>query len=196
MSESNVYKAPEAELLSNPSEGEEAKPEFFTTAISKMIILSVCTLNLYSFYWFYKHWTAQKLNANRDCLPVLRAIFQVFFVYSLFSTIKNDADIKSVKASWMAGPLAVYYILLQILQNVSDNLPTLFDSVLFDSLFWIIFGLTSIIPMVIVQKTANILNDDEEGVTNKKFGIANWVFTLIGVAFWGLIVIGLFLPDI
>ncbi|MFT2089476.1 hypothetical protein [Paraglaciecola sp. 2405UD69-4] len=194
MSTDDIYKAPEAELIVNPNDSEEAKPEFFTTAISKMVVLSVCTLNLYSFYWFYKHWTAQKLNANRDCLPVLRAIFQVFFVYSLFSTIKNEADHKSVKAAWMAGPLAVYYIVLQILQNASEHLPSISENLLFDSLFWIIFGLTSVIPMLVVQKTANILNDDPEGITNKKFGAANWVFTLIGVAFWGLMVVGLMLP--
>ncbi|MEO9947420.1 MAG: hypothetical protein ABJH28_11135 [Paraglaciecola sp.] len=192
----DMYKAPEAELITDSSDSEEAKPEFFTTAISKMIILSVCTLNLYSFYWFYKHWTAQKLNANRDCLPVLRAIFQVFFVFSLFSTIKNEADIKSIKASWMAGPLAVYYIVLQILQNVSDKFPVISESVLFDSLFWLLLGLTAAVPMVVVQKTANVLNDDAEGLRNKKFSAANWVFTLIGIAFWGLMVIGLLLPDV
>ncbi|MEP0357475.1 hypothetical protein [Paraglaciecola sp.] len=192
----DMYKAPEAELITDSNDSEEAKPEFFTTAISKMIILSVSTLNLYSFYWFYKHWTAQKLHAGRDCLPVLRAIFQVFFVYSLFATIKNEANVKSIKASWMAGPLAVYYIVLQILQNVSDKLPAISENILFDSLFWILFGLTSIVPMVVVQKTVNVLNDDPEGVENKHFGWANWVFTLIGVCFWGLMVVGLILPAV
>jgi hypothetical protein len=112
----NIYQTPEAPLLSQDEPTEAL--QFFTTQRRKLIISGVCTLNIYSIYWFYKHWTAQRINGGRDCIPVLRAIFQVFFVFSLFSTIKYDAEFKKLAVTWSAGWLAAFYILCTIVGSI------------------------------------------------------------------------------
>jgi hypothetical protein len=83
MTSENIYQAPEAELVVTSS--DEEKLQFFTTTIRKLIILSICTFNIYSLYWFYKHWQAQKLGAGVNCKPVLRAILGIGKIKRHFS---------------------------------------------------------------------------------------------------------------
>lgn len=50
MTSENIYQAPEAELVVTSS--DEEKLQFFTTTIRKLIILSICTFNIYSLIGF------------------------------------------------------------------------------------------------------------------------------------------------
>ena len=188
MTSENIYQAPEAELAVESSESE--KDQFFTTASRKLIVLSIFTLNIYSLYWFYKHWEAQKLNAERNCMPVLRAIFQVFFVYSLFSIIRKDASSKGINASWGAGLFATVYILLQITSGIVGQLSgdpaDMFNLILVS---WMV-SFISIIPIAIVQKTANRINGDPDGKQNERFTGLNWLCVGLGAIYWGLVILG------
>ncbi len=186
MTSENIYQAPEAELVVTSS--DEEKLQFFTTTIRKLIILSICTFNIYSLYWFYKHWQAQKLGAGVNCKPVLRAIFQVFFVYSLFSKIKIETASKGIKAAWGAGLFATVYILLQITSVVTGQIFS-DPSFIIVSLF-ISFGISllGVIPLIVAQKTANQLNGDPEGKQNEQFSGLNWLCIVLGVCYFSLII--------
>ena len=35
-------------------------PLYFPVSNTKLVLLSVCTLGLYEFYWFYKNWALVK----------------------------------------------------------------------------------------------------------------------------------------
>lgn len=186
MSTDNIYQAPEAELV-NLTETNTA-PAYFTTSLRKMAILSIITINSYSVYWCYKHWQAQKLNNDRDCWPVIRAIFQVFFVFSLFSSIKNDAEMKKISVSWNSGLLAVSYILLVVISSFAQKL---IDEPSLIFLVYVIscaLSLLAVIPLLMVQKSANAINGDPKGLSNAKISGFNWLFIVLGAAYWLFIV--------
>jgi peptidoglycan/LPS O-acetylase OafA/YrhL len=193
MTTDNLYQAPEAPLLSQ-DEPEEAL-QLFTTQRRKMIILSVCTLNMYSVYWFYKHWTAQRINGGRDCIPVLRAIFQIFFVFSLFSTIKYDAEFKKLAVAWSAGWLAAFYILCTIAGSIIERFGDNTQNLSSYTLISLVCYLLPIIPLVLVQQTANELNGDPKGLKNATLSWQNWIFIILGILWWLLVMVGLFLPS-
>ncbi len=188
MSDENLYQAPEAELVS-------VEPEslpYYTISIKKMIILSVATLNIFSLYWNYKHWQQQRLSAGVDCLPVLRAIFQIFFIYQLFSSIRGEAESDKIDVSWGAGFLATLYIVFSIASNLSVQLFGDPNSVTIFNFIELALSLALIIPLVMVQRTANAVNDDPQGNENNNLTWINWIFILLGISIWVLSVIGLF----
>ena len=193
MTTENIYQTPEAPLLSQDDPTQALL--FFTTHRRKMIILSVCTLNMYSVYWFYKHWSAQRLNGGRDCLPALRAIFQVFFVFSLFSTIKYDAELKKLIVTWSAGWLAAFYILCTIVGSIIERFGDNTQNLSSYSLISLVCYLLPIIPLVLVQQTANVLNGDPKGLKNATLSWQNWIFIILGILWWLLVMVGLFLPS-
>jgi hypothetical protein len=194
MTSENIYQAPEAPLITQDETQETL--QLFTTQRRKMIILSICTLNMYSVYWFYKQWTALKVNAGFDCMPALRAIFQVFFVFSLFSTIKYDAEFKKVPVSWNAGLLALFYIIFSLTGSFIDRFANNAETGQLLLLISFTCYLLTIIPLVIVQKTANELNGDPKGLKNATLSWQNWIFMIIGSLWWLLIIMGLLLPTV
>jgi len=58
---------------------------------NKFLLLNLLSLNLYTVWWMYKAWTIIKHKEESDILPVPRAIFGIFFIYSLFQKIKDFA---------------------------------------------------------------------------------------------------------
>lgn len=188
MTNENAYATPEAELVELDVQNNN---EYFTVAISKMLVLSIITLNLYNVYWMYKNWQLQKLHANYNCIPVLRAIFQIFFTHSLFVGINETAKIKGHKVTWNAALLATIYIALLILGNLADRIwPT-------EGAFTLAVFVPMVLPPVIafimipVQKTINQLNGDPKGLENHSFNWANWLVVVFGVIFWILMVVGI-----
>ena len=194
MTSDNVYQAPEAELVSDIDDTN--KTAYYTVSRTKMVILSVFTLNLYTIYWFYKHWQQQKVNAGVDCLPALRAIFQIFFVFSLFIRIHSDAEYKSVKASWSAGLLATIFIVFQVTSNLLSTFVSNSDVELVTGVVEIGLALLALIPLFFVQKTANEINGDPNAEENNKMTWVNWIFIALGGVWWLLIFVGLFLPAV
>ncbi len=59
---------------------EEAKPLFFPVSITKLIILSICTIGIYEVYWFYKNWEIIKQREYSKISPFWRAIFSAIGV--------------------------------------------------------------------------------------------------------------------
>lgn len=181
----SLYSAPESEL--STAETSATQVQLFTSSITKIIVLSVFTLGLYNLYWHFKQWQFQKRYAGHDCIPVLRAIFQLFFTHALFATVAENARIQQIKFSWNNNALATIYILLLVLSNFSDKL--LPDPVMgFLLSVLITFALLAIV--CVVQKTINQINGDPQGSQNAQFTPWNWLAIVLGAAFWALILFG------
>ena len=55
--DADVYKAPEAEIVTESTEGLE----FYVVSPKKFLIMQISTMGIYSIYWFFKHWKQYKL---------------------------------------------------------------------------------------------------------------------------------------
>lgn len=184
METTNAYAPPTAELAdANPDAQRSA---YYVVGTTKLIVLSIATLNLYSLYWFYKHWQLQKLHAKLDCWPVVRAIFQIFFAPSLFGNIHEAAKMKGITPGWPALALSLFYVVLLIVSNVASNmLPE--ESLPLLVVFMAVFTPLVTLPLYLVQSTVNQITDADDA--NQRLTWVDWIFIVLGVLYWALMII-------
>jgi len=167
----------------NPNQNNQiTSPLFFPITTNKLIIMSICTFGIYEIYWFYRNWKFLKKKKSFNISPFWRALFSVFFCYSLFKNIKKYANENGMQKTFTPGGLATAYILIFITYKLPD--PT-----------WLISTFT-FIPLLTTQKTINILNHDQsEKVINKKFSGWNIFGIVVGIIWWGAVISGMLLPE-
>jgi hypothetical protein len=93
-----------AALVSAGAAGKPA-PLFFPVSPGKLLLMSVCTVGLYEFYWFYKNWHLVKAREKSSIDPYGRAFFCIFFCSSLFRRVEDaarDAKVEPVRGAAMA----------------------------------------------------------------------------------------------
>ena len=79
-------KATEEKIHPNTSETDDNKAQpfyFFTASPSKLVLMSICTLNLYLFVWFYKNFCKIKENIDKNIWPFWRTLFYPLMAYQL-----------------------------------------------------------------------------------------------------------------
>lgn len=188
-SEENIYASPDADLVHKDAENLESQAHFFTVSRKKLVIMSIATLNLYLIYWFFKNWMLQKRNANFSCIPILRAIFSIFFTHSLFTQIDETLRINKSK-NHVNGGMASLYVLVTIgFIFINKWEPNAGDVALY-AVSFIGMVVAQFVPFWYVQPLINEINQDPQGLENNQLTLLNWVFILLGVAYWALLIIG------
>lgn len=141
---------------------------WFAVGPAKLTVMSLATLGLYQFYWFYRQWRRVR-DAGEDVWPLPRSLFGVLFCYPLFRRIADSARGMGVPA---AGPgvLAAAYILLCL----SSQLPMPFG----------LLPLLSVLPLASVQRAANavVLRELPDEAPNTRLTPANWAAVAFGAA--------------
>jgi hypothetical protein len=126
-------------------------PPFYSVSCVKLAVMSMCTLDLYLLYWFYKQWekvidqpeAKGFVNLNKP-RPYLRAVFSVIFCYPLFRRVKKVSRELRLPSKFFPGPLAILYLLLWVPANLTSDA-------------WVI-GLFNFVPLLIVQREINRIN--------------------------------------
>jgi hypothetical protein len=148
---------------------------------TKVVVLSLCTLGLYQYYWFYRNWRMVRDQTSANIFPFWRSFFAVFFCYSLFKHIRgyND-DLPS--SNMAAGPLAAVWIVLSLLWKLPDP-------------YWLV-SLMPVFVLVPVQRVINGINAvvAPNHEPNSRFSVWNWITVLFGGPFLVLAVYGTLLP--
>lgn len=164
----------------DPDQNDQiTSPIFFPTTTKKLAIMSICTFGIYEIYWFYRNWKFLKEKRGYNIRPFWRALFSIFFCYSLFKTVKYYANKTGIQETFTPGGLAAAYILIYIAYRLPDPA-------------WLI-SIFTFIPLLTAQKTINTLNRDQlEKVINKKFSGWNIFGIVAGIIWWGLVIPGMF----
>jgi hypothetical protein len=174
----NPYQAPATPL----GELEQsAELVFFPVSVAKLLVLSICTFGLYEVYWFYKNWQLVKRRESSDILPVMRSLFGVFFCYSLFERVRDQAE-KAGTSSIAAGLLAAGWIVLTVLWRLPDP-------------YWLVTFL-AVLFMLPVQQAINAINSQAAPGHDPNRTFSGWNITavIIGGLFFALALVGIFLP--
>lgn len=180
----NVYKAPEAQLLDIPV----ATPHttFFVTSISKMSLLFVLTLGLYVLYWAYKQWDSQRYRMPKKIMPVWRSIFAIFFIHSLSRRIADSLHAQGLPA-WKPTLAASLFVVLAIATTVlaqigvrQESIPPLLD------LGIMLLQMSPLLPMISIQRQANLASQDPQGRGNSEMSASNIVFIVLGSIIWAI----------
>ncbi len=102
------------------SKHAQLKATPFIVSPSKLAILSVVTGGVYDIYWLYRQWQHIKLRDSLSVKPFWRAVFYIFFTYSLFKRLqlpKAGGYTISYIGLTLIGliPLDNYFIFLSLL---------------------------------------------------------------------------------
>jgi len=128
--------------VAGPS-GDDQAP-YFAVSLLKLSVMSIGTLGIYDFYWFYKNWQLIKQREGTDIMPFGRAFFAVFFGYECFSRIRAHAASLGLPQTILAGPLTAGWIITSLLWRLPEP-------------YWRI-SMLSFLFMLPVQALANRIN--------------------------------------
>jgi len=178
----NPYAPPTANVA-DVQPDNDARLAHFAVSTTKLVVMSICTLSFYLIYWFYKHWKVIKDREGSDIIPMMRAIFAVFFVYSLFTNIRDEANRLGVKSVANVGVAAIGWILITLIGNSTE---------------W--FGYVSLLSVVFVvpvQACANRINEhvSPDHDPNSRFTGWNVVWIVVGILLTALSIVGLTLSE-
>ncbi|ACA88534.1 hypothetical protein [Shewanella woodyi] len=163
----------------------------FHVSLSKFCIMFVMTFGLYQLYWAFKQWQALRNFYQLDAWPVARSFFSIFFTHSLFVYITEYIKETEREYSWHQTGYATLYVFLVVVGSLFSNL---IDE---DSTNILLWSLTFVIPMMVVlplykaQKAINFALETVSYSSNDKLTLFNWLWIILGTAYWGLIVFSL-----
>lgn len=177
----NPYQTPQAVLTDTSA---MSMATLYVVSKKKLAILFLCTLGIYSIYWFYENWRRIKTDTGKSIWPVPRSIFNIFYAHALFKHIHTAASRNTDQVGWSYKSMAILYIVISILGQVAEHVSDLTSllSLLLLPVFLNIF--------LKVQGTVNTLQGEEDGEMNSRFTWANWVWCVFGVVLWAALVFG------
>ncbi|WP_460149461.1 hypothetical protein [Pseudomonas sp. S3_E10] len=175
----NPYAPPQADL-GTPSSA--CQTTFFVVAPRKLVLMVLLSQGMYSFYWLYKHWACYRQATGAKVLPLVRALFSVFFFYSLVMKISQKLALDGVSYRWWPRSLALGLIICAFLPY---------------TYIWFVTSLTtlklSICLMILqvslaaqVQGAVNQVEGDPNGKANIRLTWANGIWIMIGLGLWSL----------
>ena len=151
---------------------------------TKFILLSFLTLGLYPVWWMYKSWKFLKEKDNLDVWPVARAFFAIFFIFSLLDRILKFAKSKGYEKTYSGGTLSALFVIMSFTSRLPDPL-----------------GLISILAFFTLVQPVKALNygilhsEEYNAFEKSSYNTRQIVLIVVGILIWGLILIGLFLPE-
>lgn len=167
---------------------------FYVVAKPKFIILFIATMGLYGVYWLYRQWSCVKAAApfqsTTDISPVMRAIFGVFYIHSLFGEVKQHSRGAANLAGWKPGIHATLLVITLLICVVVGRMAWLdIGAPLIDYL-----SLAMLIPVLVLccmaQTVINVECGDPAGADNRNFDTANYLWIVIGIFCWLTFMLG------
>lgn len=194
--EPNLYAPPASEIRAeSPTDALQAHT-FYVVSIPKFCVLYVATFGVYGLYWFYMHWQRYRRGhgQHESIWPVPRAFFSIFFTHALVARIETVLGPGRRDVRWSPGLLATTYVVFEIASNILGRL----DGRGIGSPMTGILAIAAIAPITLallqIQSAANHACGDPDGSSNRRVTWANLCWIALGVMFWALVVMGLFMP--
>ena len=176
----NFYKTPQATLV----DADSKTSAFFVTGIGKMCLLHVATLGMYGLYWFYKLWASQRHSLGKKISPLWRTFFPMFYVHSLCRLIAQRLAAEQ-QLTWRYRSLATAMVVLIVSNWIwSVMTDTTENNGLLDTCVLGLFLAVQLLPMVVIQRKANLASNDPMGTSNKAISAGNLIWLLFGVLLW------------
>ncbi|MCU4581236.1 DUF4234 domain-containing protein [Acinetobacter gyllenbergii] len=149
-------------------------------SMKKFIVLSIISFGLYQIWWMFKAWRFFAIKDNLKIMPAVRAIFSIFFLYSLFNKIQSYAQENGYTRSFSAAWMFVGYLLITFACNLPDP-------------YWLIslFNFIFMIPAFVAFNYAKTQSDEVNSLIQEKFSTAHVVVIIIGSLLWLLVLAGL-----
>ena len=160
------------------------EPYYFTTSNLKLALMSICTFGLYEIYWFYRNWIIIKKREDPKVIPIVYAFFAPLLSFYCFKQIKNSAAEHNVPESLSIHLLAILYFVFHALVKLPDP-------------YWLV-GMISFALIMPVNAIALKVNKlmVPNFKNNDSFSFRNWIGLVLGGAFFTLVVLATFSPEV
>ncbi|WP_445115078.1 hypothetical protein [Acinetobacter sp. WZC-1] len=170
-----------AETSSNTYQIEEQR----IISRNKFIFLCLISLGLYEVWWLFKAWRFFMRKDRLNIMPALRAVFAIFFLYSLFNHIKSYAKEKHYSDDFSAGWMFIGYIVMLLSIHLPDP-------------YWLIstFSFVFLLPAFEALNYAKKQSSNFVVIEQEKFNTAQIILIIICSIFWILTLIGLFFLEL
>lgn len=89
-------------------------------SVNKFIFLSLISFGLYPIWWMFKAWRFFLIKDKLNIMPAARAIFSIFFLYSLFNHIKKYAKEQGYTNDFSSGWMYLGYLITSLLVGLPD----------------------------------------------------------------------------
>ena len=168
------------------STSKELWAKFYVVSPKKFILLFVGTMGAYSIYWFYQQWDYYRSRTAGKQWPIIRALFPIFFVHTLFSIFDLEHKDKTGKTLENFKLLATFFVLLSIIDYSFNTLSGQgIGSPYTDLNTFVTLPLFGFI-LYKIQLAVNVICDDSKGESNNTFTFANyfWVILILGLTIW------------
>jgi len=190
----NIYAAPEADLTS--TDEDAVQPAFYIVAPAKFLTLFFFTFSLYGFYWHYKNWKQYKIAYDdNQPMPIMRAIFSIFFTHALFAVIDSRIKDKGKEFTWTPSLWATIGVIALLVSRIIDRVTA--SGSFTTAIEFVPIPLMILYGWVLLeaQHAINISCNDPRGKSNSTITLANCVWIFFGSIILALALIGLFLPE-
>lgn len=164
---------------------EPPRATFFVVGTSKFALMIVSTFGVYLTYWMYKNWKLYRTATGNKVLPIVRAFFFVFFVYSLFASIDRRIRASGKGYRWYPRLLALSVIVNALAGIGLAWLPDVHISFALGLLLLLL----QVCSLLRVQEAINYLENDVDGTANSTLTFANGVGFAFGLCWWGLMIL-------
>lgn len=146
-------------------------------SVNKFIFLSFISFGLYQIWWIFKAWRFFLIKDKLNIMPAARAVFSIFFLYSLFNRIKNYAKEQGYPHDFSSGWMYLAYLITTLLVYLPDP-------------YWLI-SLCDIIFLIPAFKALNYAQKQiVTTIEQEKFNTSQIILIIIGSIMWILIFIG------
>lgn len=177
----NLYAPPQADVRELETTAGDA---FYVVARRKFLLLYFATIGMYQVYWFYRHWAAQRRQTGTRTVPVVRALFALFFTHSLFRRIDAALGTTRQAVLWRPGWMATLFVVLSLVSYTLSRLAG-------EGIGWPTTDALNLLILVPVawplwraQHVANLACGDPDGARNAAITVPNGLWLAAGVLLW------------
>lgn len=149
---------------------------------SKFVIFSILSFGLYNYWWMFKEWRFFQQKENIKIMPAFRAIFAIFFLYSLLKRIISFAESAQYSKNYSSGFLYIAYIFTPILTSSMDP-------------YGVIIILTTVylIPAFQAINYAKRNSENIQTIELNKLTTPQIILVILGSIFWLLVIASFFI---
>jgi hypothetical protein len=185
----NPYAAPSAELEPERSQAVQGTARFYGMSPAKAAVMSVLTMGIYDLCFWWRHWGTQRQQGH-DVSVFWRTIFAPFCAFEYKTTLTVALVERNQRLHPMLGSSALAYMLAHVIENAVSRVATGHTGIVLVS---------SIVPVAVrayilfvLQTSANqvLQADGYRGVLNRRVTAKTILAGLVGLLFWGLVLLG------
>lgn len=149
----------------------------------KFLTLYIITFGIYQIPWAHKQWKFIKEQENLNINTWVSALFLGFTLHNLSQKVFSLAEGQGYRRKYSPFQLTLLYWIFVPISRLPDP-------------FWLI-SLLSFVPLIIILNAVNFYWKQKQPnlSTKNNFTGRELVLVVVGIIFWLLVLIGLFLPN-